>query len=206
VRDPVTGAPRVLRLTGADLVAGLYQAFYDSSLIPLLPSVIEALHHGANGIIDALAAQQLPILGAIAEGMNLSVNCADRQRLDDPRRDAAALAARPQYATLVETSFADDCGVWHVRSAPRSFNRPVRSRIPTLVFADEYDPVTPPSDGHRAAATLFRSRVLDLPGLGHAAVFSGSRCPPSIVAAFFVAGDPAVDTSCVAAMPPPNWR
>jgi hypothetical protein len=44
---------------------------------------------------------------------------------------------------------------------------PVHSDIPTVIFAGEFDPTTPPEYGRRAAATLPNAHLLVLPGKGH---------------------------------------
>jgi pimeloyl-ACP methyl ester carboxylesterase len=43
----------------------------------------------------------------------------------------------------------------------------VRSPVPTLLLTGRFDPVAPPSEGRRAAATLSRSFFLEFPGVGH---------------------------------------
>jgi pimeloyl-ACP methyl ester carboxylesterase len=75
------------------------------------------------------------------------------------------------------------------------------------VLGDEYDPVTPPADGARTAASLGpAARFVELPGLGHGAVFSGATCPVELFQAFLDAPGRSPDTGCVASMGPPVWQ
>lgn len=206
VPDPTTGTPHAIVLTGADVVGGFFDAFYDSSLIGTLPGLIETLHRGQLGILDLLAAQDVPFLTSLSEGMEESVNCADRQRLYDSRAAARALHDHPDYGTLFLLSYADECSTWSVRSLAPSFNHPVRSGIRTLVFGDQYDPITPPAYSSGTAAALRRATFVEFPGLGHGAVFSGRPCPSAIFHAFVDDPGRVPDRSCIASMGPPNWQ
>ena len=114
-----------------------------------------------------------------------------------------SLAARPEYGTLL-TGGQPDCAAWGVAPAPAGFNEPVTTDVPTLVLADEYDPITPPADSRATADALPDAAFVRFPGLGHGAVFS-HPCPEAVYKAFLADPGAAPDTSCVAAMGPPAW-
>src|SRR5205085_5703484 len=98
-----------------------------------------------------------------------------------------------------------DCSTFGVAPAPAGYATAVRSDIPTLVLADQYDPVTPPENSKHAADGLSRSTYVLFPGLGHGAVFAAPECPEVIFRAFLADPTAKVDTSCVASMGPPAW-
>ncbi|MBV8951209.1 MAG: alpha/beta fold hydrolase [Actinobacteria bacterium] len=200
------GRPMQIVLTGDDIVAGLYNALYDPTLIGLVPQVIELLHHHQYGIVATLAAQALPVLTGTSQGMAASVICAERQRLSNPSAAADAERAHPETSTLVTLSVLPLCDAWDVPSLPARFNHPVRSTIRTLVLAGEYDPVTPPAYGNMAAHTLRRSEVVEFPGLGHTSIGYPNPCPSAIFHAFLDAPDNPVDRACAAAMPSVHWQ
>lgn len=89
-------------------------------------------------------------------------------------------------------------------SAPAIENEAIRSDIPTLVLAGEYDPITPPAWGQLVATNLSQAIYLEFPGLGHA-VSTTDDCPQGITLAFFA--DPAAtpDASCIADMGGPAF-
>jgi pimeloyl-ACP methyl ester carboxylesterase len=69
------------------------------------------------------------------------------------------------------------------------FREPVRSSVPTLIFAGRRDPVTPPWTAHAVAKTLTRGRVLTWAAGGHA--FDGLKtrtCKEAIVRQFVTTG------------------
>ncbi len=204
IANPVLGREQDIAITGADALAGLFTAFYDSGLIPSLPQLIEVVRSGeGGGIIDQLAVEGIDFTNGAAEAETAAVTCADRQRFFDPNTDAALLAEHPEYTTLAVLG-GDVCDEFDVEPVPESFNDAVHSDIPTLVLADEYDPVTPPPDSKAAADALAESTFVLFPGLGHGAVFAAD-CPRAIYLAFVDDPSSAVDTSCVATMGPPRW-
>jgi pimeloyl-ACP methyl ester carboxylesterase len=203
IADPDGGDLRRIAITGADILAGFQQALYDDDLIPLLPSLTASLLRGDTAIIPVLAAEAIPTLTEGADAMAQSVECADRgeRRELDP---ADVVAGRPELSTmLLGAPGATACEAWDV-PAVEGFEEPVESDVPALVLAGEYDPVTPPDHGRRAAATLSRSTFVELPSVGHGAVFSHG-CAESLFRAFVA--DPAapLDTACVDGIGPPAW-
>jgi pimeloyl-ACP methyl ester carboxylesterase len=199
VTDPVTGQERALRITGKDVLSGLFQALYDSALIPAIPSFVASLRQGDTGVIDLFADVALPLLIEAAEGMSASVECSDRAAVPDDL--VPTLAERPEWGSLLGGGW--DCTRWDVAPAEPGFNDPVTTDVPALVLAGEYDPITPPADGRAAAETLTRSTFVEFPALGHGTVFS-HPCPAAVQQGF-LADPSAPDTSCLGDMGPPAW-
>jgi pimeloyl-ACP methyl ester carboxylesterase len=133
-------------------------------------------------------------------GMYLSVECADEL----PFEPAQAVPLRGAFAGMAEAwagvaaSVKQDCGVWNVPASAPHENEPVRSDIPTLVLAGQFDPITPPAYGRQAAETLTRSTFVEFPGYGHAVLDYG--CPMDVVLAFLADPSAPVDVSCAGQM------
>jgi hypothetical protein len=73
-------------------------------------------------------------------------------------------------------------------------NQPVRSDVPALVLAGEFDPITPPAWGEMVAANLQNSAFLVFPGEGHGV--SLSECGRSAAITFLndqQVADPSVE-------------
>lgn len=118
--------------------------------------------------------------------------------------EAAALAASipSQIAESELIGFEQQestCEIWQSGMADPIEDQAVTSNIPTLVLAGSYDPVTPPSWGQTAAATLENSYFYEFPNVGHGAV-DGGECPESIIAAFLANPMVAPDGSCIGGM------
>ena len=185
-----------LVVTGEDIVAGLWDAMYDSEIIPALPSVIQALASGDTSILSVFADEALS--DDPSEGVFVSMECADNGAT---RRDVK-LAQDPGRAAVVVRYAAEPyCAVWNVDRVAASFRRPVRSRIPTVVFAGSLDPVTPASDSERAANALRSAVYVELAGYGHV-VTKVSDCARTMRQEFLDDPDGDLDISCASAPAP----
>jgi pimeloyl-ACP methyl ester carboxylesterase len=130
--------------------------------------------------------------------MFLSVECADAAKFADPEGDAAAAVAAGPQGGIVRFSAQAYCDLWDVEPLPRSFSRPVRSRIPTLVLAGSLDPITPASDSARAAKALKNGQYFEFAGFGHV-VTRGLECPLAIRQEFLADPDASLADEAVAA-------
>src|SRR5687768_8052948 len=88
------------------------------------------------------------------------------------------------------------CNVWKVAPAALEENKRVKSNIPTLVLAAEYDAYTPPAWGRLTAQTLPRSYFFEVPEVGHGPGFN-SKCARDMITAFFENPLEAPDDSCL---------
>jgi pimeloyl-ACP methyl ester carboxylesterase len=93
----------------------------------------------------------------------------------------------------------DVCAFWGAKTPAAVERQPVRSDIPTLVVAADYDPITPPANGQMAAQTLSRHYFLEFPGFGHGVY---GPCWSEVTTAFLDAPLQTPDSSCVEALPP----
>jgi pimeloyl-ACP methyl ester carboxylesterase len=101
-------------------------------------------------------------------------------------------------------SFIEYCPAWAALPPDSRENQPVRSAIPTLLLAGEYDPVTPPAYARRAAETLDQATLLEFPGVGHA-TFTQS-CPMKIISEFIATPTGRLNSGCQQEMGAPAFR
>ena len=73
-------------ITGDDIMTGIFQALYDTSLVPALPSVIVALDGGDTSTIPLLVAESIPRIRGLADAMGLTFDCADNAGLAEAAR------------------------------------------------------------------------------------------------------------------------
>ncbi|MGC1817698.1 MAG: alpha/beta hydrolase [Casimicrobiaceae bacterium] len=192
-RDPVTFAPRQLRLDDVAL-RGLVRLFaYGPETAALLPLSIS---EGLKGNFAPLAGQEKLLTGELADlaenAMQLSVVCSE---------DADLLAPRPQDAgtvlgnSIIESIIAA-CAIWPHGTRPADFHAALQSRTPVLLLEGELDPVTPPAYGSEVLKGLPNGRLLVARGQGHNVI--GRGCIPRLVAEFVDKLDPlTLDAKCV---------
>jgi len=195
-RDPQTFA-WARRNFGADDLAALVRFYlYGAPTSALLPYVIAQAH---DGQWDALMAQVQFVVGDISErmsrGMAASVLCSeDADLLRERGEDEATLLGNGPIRSAIQT-----CKVWPHRPRPADFHEPLKTDLPVLVLAGEFDPVTPPRYGSEIIAGLPHARMLLARGQGHAVL--GVGCMSKLVADFIAHPDPAaLDDHCLQAL------
>ncbi len=179
---------------GAQVVDAIYSALHSPRAIPQIPRIIT---NAANG--DFAALQQLirDNLGPsrFTWGLRLSVWCAEEMPFEDPQRIASQVAPSLGLGGIDEGAATPAlCRVWNVAPAPAIENEPVKSDVPVLIFAGEFDPDTPPLWGRRLLASMPNARYVELRGRSHGAAFS--KCGEAIVIAFLHAPREPLAADC----------
>ena len=194
-----TGETFTLRLDGADVFAGIFNALYDINLVAIMPTVLQQVRSRNPVFLQTAADDGVNRIVSANEMAFIAIECRDRGRNWSLSMVRDLLADRPELTTLYAVFAATHCEVVDVGNVDRSFNEPVVSDIPTIVMGGEFDPITPPEWGRDQVQHLSRGTYFEYPGMGHAAVFSDA-CPASMALAFL--RDPASppDASCIADM------
>jgi len=190
--EPFGTVPLVV--TGDDITAGLFNALYDTELISVLPMIGAGLAQGDTAIIPAIAQRGIPFANSFAEAMQFSVDCADSgARLG---ADDLDLLDESGDKGGLFVYFSDAyCRLWDVEPLPAAFNKPVRSRIPSLVMAGTYDPATPPADSRATVKALRNATYVEFEGSGHGVSFEND-CATAIILAFVDDPGAPVDITC----------
>ena len=212
--DPATGAPTRVVVNGDRIMAGAFQAFYDTSLLPLLPFAAHEIAGGNTALLTALAQQVAFVADPIAPAMQEAVECNDVTMSLTPDDVSEATKGVRQAILDGHIGIVDEgdldaaqdvCRAFGITQTDAREREPVTSDIPTLVFGGEYDPITPPAWGEAAASTLSQSYFVLFPGSGHGELFGRHDCAIAIAASFFGAPPEAPDESCVAAIGEPKF-
>jgi pimeloyl-ACP methyl ester carboxylesterase len=197
----LNGAPLPILFDGDNVVTMVRAALYQTSLIPLLPVLIEQLAAGQGfAAVAQLVADEAPrTLGAanVSFGAYYSTECQEVI----PRVDRAALRrATRRYPSLDAVTplvlpYEEICKVWGVKEAPAATRAPVRSSVPVLMFTGQLDPITPPFWLARATRTLSHGYAFVLPGYGHDA--TTRSCPREVRNQFFADPNRRPDDPCL---------
>ncbi|MBI5718318.1 MAG: alpha/beta fold hydrolase [Burkholderiales bacterium] len=208
VAHPGTGAIERLTLT-RELLLGLVRApLYAPALAAGLP---QALSEAARGRYEPLFALASALQGArsasLAEGMHLSVVCAE----DVPRAGAAAEGGAGAAGADFASAFADQyrrlCVDWPRGEVPAAFYTVPPAPAAALVLSGGADPATPPRHGERVAKALgAKARHVVVAEAGHGVM--ALPCMRGALFRFIDAPDDAqamqVKADCAAAVPRPG--
>jgi pimeloyl-ACP methyl ester carboxylesterase len=190
VNDGKTGETILLKLTGHDIVTWLgdYALSSDGRAIAAAPGQIARVVKGDYAPLQDYAGSKL---GApfYSLGMRYSVWCREEMPFEDRAKIAAQSTRYPKLEGYEVQNLPAICRVWDIPRAETRENLPVKSDIPTLILAGEYDVYTPPAWGRSAAANLKNSFFFEVPWAGHGPGFNSPPCLGDMVAEFF--NDPA---------------
>jgi pimeloyl-ACP methyl ester carboxylesterase len=191
------GVLHIRPYNGRNAVETIYSALHDTSQIPLIPRVIfQAAQGDLTGLLGMAENNLSP--DDLSWGMRYSVWCADGMPLGD--RNIVSFQthrAFPEFGGLDSAAFnLSICNVWKVPASESSEWQAISSDIPTLIFAGEFDPDTPPAWGRRALRTLKNGFLYEFAGYSHSP--SRSVCARQMTVDFFNDPSKAVDTQCFA--------
>ena len=201
-QDPKYGP---VLLNGDNFASWLFSAFYATSLIPALPEIITQTSVGDYAPL-AQVYTLLILDNSVSWGMYYSVQCGEDMAFTTRQAlMTAANVVRPEIRPeVLESTQADYevCQFWGQKPVPSIQKQPVKSSLPTLVLAGEYDPITPPANGKEVARDLSHSYFFQFPGTGHGVHYTNT-CPDGIIAVFLKQPSVKPDASCIATMGEP---
>jgi pimeloyl-ACP methyl ester carboxylesterase len=163
------------------------------------------VHHAAGGDFAPFLQQAIApsIPDIVADGMYLSVTCAEDVPFISPEEAAKLTAGNPfgNYRVFQQTRA---CEMWPRGEIPTNFHELVSSDAPVLIFSGNLDPVTPPSYGEEVAGHLPNSRHVIIPECAHDVDgLTDLGCIDRIALEFLDKGDAKnIDVSCVERMAP----
>jgi pimeloyl-ACP methyl ester carboxylesterase len=212
-KHPMTNQAIKLRLTGEVFIGIFCIDFYSSEAITKMPSRIYQVYRGdyqklAETLIRQLdyPASEMP---GRSQGMYYSVNCCDDKITARTAEEITKYGLKyPAMSSLPLTEFAlgkhiaDIAEKWGARTAGPAEHEAVKSDIPTLILAGEYDQNTPSYWGKLAGETLANRHYIEFPGAGHGVINNGI-CALSVMKAFLDSPSSRPDDACVKALTGP---
>lgn len=212
--------PVTIRIDGVvfylDALFGIFPGneFEPDSIRPLLSEIWRAAHGELTQVYQERLGTGPETSDAdsfVAEGKTMSYVCRDlvgfitQADLQQVARDLPELAPRfldPNYDLPVGPA---GCRLWNVGVADPAQHQPVRSSIPTLVLAGEYDAAVPPLIVRQIPPTLRRSFYYEFPAAPHIQLANFnpvSSCARSITDQFLNAPTMRPNASCIDSLPP----
>ncbi|MBN2345486.1 MAG: alpha/beta fold hydrolase, partial [Candidatus Aminicenantes bacterium] len=170
--DPLGGSSFSLRLDGVGVMNCIYAGLEDTSTIPRLPLIIDAVCRGEFRRLAPLARTYLASPQGTAWGMRLAVWCNEELPFARLERILAPAGMPPELARFIQPQIPLEALRAWPRGRPDSReNEPVRSRVPILIAAGEFDPDTPPKWARRTASFLANSRLVEFAGYSHVPLY-----------------------------------
>lgn len=183
-------------LDGDYFAGSLFMTLYSTAAIRELPWIIYEARRGNYGPLTQQVLARQFIWDGIAVGMHFGVNCAEEIAFNTYEEVASASAELPEamqpYFDVDGLVTWEICEDWGASTPDPIENEPVVSDVPTLIFAGENDPITPPIWAEAAAETLSNHYYYMIPGGGHGVTFA-YNCAVQIMVEFL--DDPSTEPS-----------
>ena len=206
-KHPLTNQAIELRLTGEVFIGIFCIGFYSSEAISKMPNRIYQAYRCDYQQLAEILIRQLnhppSELPGRSQGMYYCVNCCDDKVTAKTGDKILKYAQKhPEMSSLPLTEFAlgkhivDVAEKWGARMAGSAEHRAVKSDIPTLILAGEFDQNTPSYWGKLAAETLDNSHYIEFPGEGHGVINNGG-CALSVIKEFISNPSSRPDDTCV---------
>jgi pimeloyl-ACP methyl ester carboxylesterase len=162
------------------------------------PALIRALYEGSGPVIQEVLAFEWQITGSLNMSMLLSV---EKFENFNPGNTARAISTRYSRYPLIPVKLGYFDALyqagqhWHLGHMPLSSRKFEPSDIPTLIFVNRFDPVTPPENGELFLKDLPRGHLLILDEGGHG---QGNReCKEQVMLKFMDAPHSSPGASCL---------
>ena len=204
ITDPFTNESYPTLFDGDTLMALVFQLLYETVVLPDLPQLIYDAAQGDFNMINRIRGTLIGQSTVSSRGMGLAVQCHEEVPFSTLEQYQQVMRDYPHLASFFEKSILGEmvyqaCAVWETGQAEAIENQPVSSDVPTLVMQGEYDPITPPHWGLRAAETLTNDHYFLYPGVGYGAS-TVEGCPRDMMIAFLDDPTRAPDSACIAQM------
>jgi pimeloyl-ACP methyl ester carboxylesterase len=185
LKDEKTGESIEIKLNGNDFATWIVDYLLSDSAGAIInaPLVIHLTFQGKFETFKRYANEKITPSN-YALGMRYSVWCREEMPFENRAKIRAQSVLYPRLKGYEVMSVPDICRIWKVSPAKEIENKPVRSDIPTLVIAAEYDAYTTPAWGKLAAKNLKNSFFVEIPWAGHGPAFS-TPCLRDLIAEFF---------------------
>ena len=202
---PGMAAPTIVEIQRSVFAEKVRTWMYRRDQAARIPLIV---HHAANGdfgpFLQLAIGPSIPDF--VADGMYLSVTCAEDVPFIKPEEAAKLTAGNPfgNYRVFQQTRA---CSMWPRGEIPADFLEPVSSNAPVLIFSGNMDPVTPPNYGEEVAKHLRNSRHIIVAQAGHGVDgLKDPGCVDRIAIEFLDKGDAKnLDVSCIERMAPPPF-
>jgi pimeloyl-ACP methyl ester carboxylesterase len=199
VQKPTSSARMKVKLSRDLAAEAIRYMLYSPVPATRVPVILHLAAQGNFGPLAETAIQYRKFLvGTGSNGMYLSITCAE----DLPwvkKDEAERLAANTFLGDYRFRQQKEACALWPRADVEPRYSEPTKVDVPVLILTGQWDPVTPPSHGDRAAKTLPNSLHVVVPqgahGLGG---LVGGDCILGLMTEFVAQGTTkALDTSCV---------
>jgi len=176
----------------------LRRLLYQSNSREKAPELIKAYIEGGGQVINEVLQFESQLIGGLNLSMLLSV---EKYENFNPANSAQIIEENYKKYPLIPVklgffdAFYQAGRIWHNNNLPMENRKFQDSDIPTLIFVNQFDPVTPPKNGHIFKKTLSNGILLILDEGGHGG--GNRKCKDQVIIDFMNNPTQELNTSCL---------
>lgn len=176
----------------------LRRLLYQNNAREKAPELIKAYMEGGGQVINEVLQFEYALTGGLNLTMLLSVE--KYENFNTNNTASVIKASYKKYPLIpVKLGFFDafyQAGMdWHSGSLPMEDRKFQDSDVPTLLFVNRFDPVTPPKNGMLFKENLTRAKLLILDEGGHGG--GNNDCKNQVITDFMKDPNGELDTTCL---------
>lgn len=191
------------RINGRNVFEAVEVLLSDAETISSIPSLIDAAFAAKYTLLKNALQQNIGEAG-YNWGARISVWCHDMAPFNDPASLVREAARHPDMGGFPSTAVPPEvCAAWNVTPASADYAQPVTRTIPTLVYAGEYDPNTPPQWGMLTTQALPKATFVQFAGMTHGS--GETRCGWTLFARFLNDPEKPLDLTCATRFTYPHF-
>lgn len=173
LKNPVNGERFLHRMNGAGIMNCIYAGLENTSVIPDIPLIIDAACRGEVDRLAPLAIDFLASSQGTAWGMRMAVWCNEEFPFERLEKILKPVGLPPELEHFIQPQVPlEALRLWRHGQPEADENKPVRSRIPVLIAAGEFDPDTPVKWARRTAYLLPNAQLVEFAGCSHVPLYS----------------------------------
>ena len=159
-----------------DFKIGIYQALYQKSIIEVLPLLIYEFYNENKDALSTLSAVFRRGLSFLDYGTFYCVTCNEvfpSNSIEEYEKDRAKHPSLNRSISFYKSDFAI-CDQWNKQSIDtvKNDSKTFHITAPTLIFAGNFDPITPVKNGRDLLQHLEKGQLLEGASYGHGSSFS----------------------------------
>jgi pimeloyl-ACP methyl ester carboxylesterase len=172
LKNPITGNTFLHRIDGAGVMNCIYAGLENTSAIPDIPLIIDAACRGEVNHLVPLALDYLASSQGTAWGLRMAVWCNEEFPFEKLEKILKPAGLPPELEQFIQPQIPlGALQMWPHGHPEADENKPVRSRVPVLIAAGEFDPDTPIKWARKTTSFLPNAQLVEFAGYSHVPLY-----------------------------------
>ena len=193
------GTVPVASFDNSDFAWSVWSAMLDPYYIRLVPLALKEIASGNDSALYhwAMLLNDPNSFGEFSSAQSRAILGYETKPRFEAETENYLLKNFPDFSSFITPGLDSAIySAYRPENPPPGYFDAVKTKIPTLIFSGEYDPVCPPLFAKGSAKTLKRSTVVIVPAASHAAMYADD-CTRAMAKEFYLKPNEKINTACL---------